>query len=126
MKGAPRKGGPSAARKCSPKPAGNRRPRHTTNARLWPRTARPGARVGVPAALPRHSPASPPGRKSYVIWPIAIAVNECIGSAYAPTAPRRLWGQGVEAMIDLVLIIWFACALPIAVLIGYCTLSEEL
>jgi hypothetical protein len=29
-------------------------------------------------------------------------------------------------MVDLALIIWLACALPIAMLIGYCTLSEEL
>jgi len=30
-------------------------------------------------------------------------------------------------MIDLALIIiWLACASPIAMLIGYCTLSEEL
>lgn len=36
-------------------------------------------------------------------------------------------GQGVEAMIDLALmIIWLTCALPIAMLIGHCTLSEAL
>jgi hypothetical protein len=28
-------------------------------------------------------------------------------------------------MIDLALIIWLACALPIAVLTGYCALGEE-
>jgi len=39
------------------------------------------------------------------------------------TAPP--WGQGVEAMIDLALIIWVASALPIAVLTGYCALGEE-
>jgi hypothetical protein len=32
----------------------------------------------------------------------------------------------VEAMIDLALIIWLACALPVSMLIGYCALGEEL
>ncbi len=76
---------------------------------------------------PRGAPPAPCTiRRSYAFWPIAVAVNKCIGSAYAPTAPRHLWGQGVEAMIDLALIIWLASALPVAVLLGYCTLSEEL
>jgi hypothetical protein len=44
-----------------------------------------------------------------------------------PTTLRHLRGQGAEAMIDLALmIIWLACALPIAMLIGHCTLSEAL
>jgi hypothetical protein len=32
----------------------------------------------------------------------------------------------VDAMIDLAVIIWLACALPIAMLIGFCALGEEL
>jgi hypothetical protein len=34
--------------------------------------------------------------------------------------------MGPEAILGLGLITWLACALPVAMLVGYCTLSEEL
>ena len=40
------------------------------------------------------------------------------------TAPPL--GAGREAMIDLAVILWLASALPVAMLIGYCALGEEL
>ena len=39
------------------------------------------------------------------------------------TAP--LFEAGSGSMVELTLIAWLACALPMAVLIGYCVLSEE-
>jgi hypothetical protein len=64
-------------------------------------------------------------RNSCAFCSIAVAANKCITSAYAPTALRRLWGAGKQAMIDLAVILWLVSALPVAMLIGHCTLGEE-
>ena len=47
-----------------------------------------------------------------------------LGACPDRTAPPL--GAGREAMIDLAVILWLASALPVAMLIGYCALGEEL
>ena len=51
---------------------------HTASVRLWPPSLTAGRAGGCAAFLPRRPPASPPGRKSYVFWPIAAVANKCL------------------------------------------------
>ena len=35
-------------------------------------------------------------------------------------------GGGAQIVLVLYMVLWLACALPVAMLIGYCALGEEL